>query len=258
MFHCLIFSKNRAAQLHLFLDSIIQNAPIFESIDVIYKSDQLFKPSYDILKIEFPNVNWVEEKDFRADTISCVKGDYILPTVDDSVFYQKFNEKIIIEALKENFTFVLGVGLNTTFHWLGQYQIKMPIFIDKKDYLVWDWKKLTQPSEFNCPFMITSNIYKTEEFKKYLNLINFNTPNTLEQQLQINFKDVGNMCCFKESVLVNMPINRVQNEANNLFGLNYGYDEIILNKKYLARKKLKLNQIDFSNIIGMHQEFQLY
>lgn len=258
MFHCLIFSKNRAAQLHLFLDSIIQNAPIFESIDVIYKADKLFNPAYDMLKIEFPHVNWIEEKDFRSDTISCLKGKFILPTVDDSIFYQKFDKNIIVKALEENFTFVLGVGLNTTFHWLGQWNIKMPHFIEKEGYLSWDWKELKQPSEFNCPFMITSNIYKTEEFKKYVELINFGSPNTLEQQLQINFKNVGNMCCFKESVLVNMPINRVQNEANNLFGLSHGYDEIILNKRYIDRKRIKLNQIDFSNIIGMHQEFQIY
>lgn len=47
----IIFSKNRACQLHLLLDSIALNAPhLFDTVAILYQADPDHVPSYNKLR----------------------------------------------------------------------------------------------------------------------------------------------------------------------------------------------------------------
>ena len=48
---------------------------------------------------------------------------------------------------------------------------------------VFYWKNSIKNSEFNCPFMLAGNIYKTSIYLKYLQNIEFDNPNRLEANL---------------------------------------------------------------------------
>jgi hypothetical protein len=59
------------------------------------------------------------------------------------------------------------------------------------------------------------------------------------------------MASFPESVLVNTPNNIV-----NTNGLTHKSDVKELNKNYLNGSVIDLESMDFSNIIGCHQEIE--
>jgi hypothetical protein len=65
------------------------------------------------------------------------------------------------------------------------------------------------------------------------------------------------MTSFDKSVVVNTPLNRVQETCTNLAGLVYGVMSQDLNNYWLDGYTLSLERMDFSNIYGCHQELPL-
>ena len=87
----IIFSKNRASQLNLLLDSIKLNAPTkFDKISVLYKADDEYFKSYEILKEDYQFITFKEESNFRRDFINLINDDIEMTTlmVDDAVIYK--------------------------------------------------------------------------------------------------------------------------------------------------------------------------
>lgn len=64
------------------------------------------------------------------------------------------------------------------------------------------------------------------------------------------------MASFKESVLVNSPSNIVNDTHPNLNGNKFNYTQQELNEKFLRGLNIDLDSIDFSKIIGAHQELE--
>jgi hypothetical protein len=62
------------------------------------------------------------------------------------------------------------------------------------------------------------------------------------------------MCFLKESVLVGIPNNIVNNTHNNRRGLKFYFPEKELNIKYNNGETINLESLDFSNINGPHKE----
>ena len=65
------------------------------------------------------------------------------------------------------------------------------------------------------------------------------------------------MTSFTESVLVNSPNNRVQDDFKNVSGSSFSFEQEDLNEKYLEGYIIDLEGIDFSNIKCPHQELNL-
>ena len=62
----IIFSKNRACQLNLLLDSIKNNAPaLFDKIHVLYKAEGDYFLGYEKIKEKYTGVNFYLENNFR-------------------------------------------------------------------------------------------------------------------------------------------------------------------------------------------------
>ena len=88
----IIFSKNRASQLNLLLDSLKENSfELFDKISVLYKSDFEYSVSYQKLKNEFLNVVFFLESNFRRDLINLINDDIEATTfmVDDAILFDK-------------------------------------------------------------------------------------------------------------------------------------------------------------------------
>ena len=72
MINTIIFSFDRACQLHLLLESIEKNAKNTFNINILYKfSNDEFKKGYELLKSKFININFIEEKnnEFKKQTL---------------------------------------------------------------------------------------------------------------------------------------------------------------------------------------------
>ena len=95
MINLIIWSKDRAAQLHLLLESLDRNLPDSFITSVIYTySSPEFKAGYDRIQDEFDanRVGLVLETDLREQTLSLIDDksfDLVAFSTDDTVIYKK-------------------------------------------------------------------------------------------------------------------------------------------------------------------------
>jgi hypothetical protein len=261
----IIFSKNRACQLNLLLDSIKENSPLlFDKISVLYKYDnEEYFYGYKKLFEKYPSIEFVNEKNFRNETIRLIDDNIEVTTfmVDDAVIFKKIMARkidIIKPVVEENFIFSLRLGLNCVYshpanleYVLGEHEIK-------GEYIVFDYTK-QQIGDFKYPLSTDGHIFNTHTIKELLIEIDFHNPNTLESNLQrfVNSYSIPKMIkCFIESKLVSIPVNLVNNTFNNRHGLKFGIHEKELNDKFISGETIDLNAMDFSGVNGPHKEIK--
>jgi len=263
MIELIIFSYNRASQLRLLLESIKINANNLFKINIIYKSsNDKFKDGYDKLIQEkiIEDINWVKESIFQDDVKNVFKTTnkkYMCFFTDDDVLFKNIDFEEIDKSLKkeEIFCFSLRLGQNTTRCYTMNTDNVLVVKKEYKNTITWDWTK--HYLDYNYPLSVDGHIFRTEEIHKLIRKIRFNNPNSLEASLQMfEYFPREEMEAFKENVLVGVPVNIVNTEFNNLNGLKYPIDTETLNKKYLEGYYIDYNKLNFSNIIGCHQEIE--
>lgn len=261
MINAILFSKDRALQLRLLLDSIAKNANGIFNINILYKaSNQNFKSGYEKLISEnlIENINWVEESEFKKQVIELLKQeyDYSCFFTDDDIIYEKIEESRIIETINKDidiFCFSLRLGTNVKKCYTMNCDNVLGDFEDFGETICWEWTK--RYMDFGYPLSVDGHIFRTKDIYKLVSKINFHNPNTLEGNLQIfdNFPK-EKMVSYKQSKLVNSPSNIVNDTHPNRKGEQHGITVEELNNKYLNGETILLDKIDFSNIIGCHQE----
>lgn len=264
MINAICYSKDRASQLRLLLDSIHKNAPNVFNVNVLYQAtNRNFLDAYNKLINEniLPNINWVQEQEFKVQNISLLESDlsYTCFFTDDDIIYQPINEQEIANCLENDddvFCFSLRLGKNITVCYT-QNSGNVLIPLEESDTIVkWDWT--VHYMDFGYPLSVDGHVFRTDDIKSLSNKVPYVNPNTFEAALQIfdNYPKTK-MAAFVHSKLVNTPVNIVQNVFQNRKGEKYGISTEELNKKYLNDEVIDYDAIDFSNIIGCHQELKL-
>jgi hypothetical protein len=260
MINAIIFSFDRAPQLHLLLESIERNAQNIFNINILYRySNEEFKKSYFLLKERFQKINWIEEIDFKEQTLELMETEleYTCFFTDDDIIYNTVEEDDIVKCLKDInvFCFSFRLGFNVTYCYTMKCDnVLVPNNQDQK-FVWWNWSK--SYADFGYPLSVDGHTFRTKEIKKLVKAINFHNPNTLEGNLQVfdNFpKEI--MVAYKRSCLVNSPNNIVNETHPNRKGDKYNLSVKELNDKYLNNEIINYESIDFSNIIGCHQEIE--
>jgi len=258
----IIYSFDRSCQLHLLLESIEKNAENMFNINVLYKySNEDFKHGYEILKKNFLKFKFIEEIEFKKQTLEIINNfsnKYMCFFTDDDIIYNKIKEEDIDKCLYENeeiFCFSVRLGKNiSTCYTLNSDNVLILLKEDEK-FIWWDWTK--HYADFGYPLSVDGHIFRTKEIKKLIKAINFHNPNTLEGNLQIfdSFpKEI--MVAYKASCLVNSPNNIVNKTHPNRKGETFSFNTKELNDFYLNGKIIDYNLINFSNIKGCHQELE--
>lgn len=221
--HCLVFSKDRAMQLDAFLRSARKYAP-YQSITVTMRSgaDLMF------------DVQWHLEQHARA----------VFHT-DDDVFFAP-------AADYHAYTPVVSyrLGFNTTYcHPLNCTQ-KRPTSLS------WNWRD--GDGDFGYPLTLNATVYNSADLLPLLDF-HFSNPTELEAGLaaraslfkpQRMFMDAHSSC-------VSLPHNVVSTSSNNPRGGNPDWQPDRLNEMFLDGWRIDLDAMDFSNIVGAHQEVPL-
>jgi len=105
--------------------------------------------------------------------------------------------------------------------------------------------------------------YSLDLAKKIINNTpKYYNPNSLEGKAQHYIQEdvqslPDEMACFEKSFVINTPLNRVQETCHNGAGKFFGSTPEELNKRFIAGDRLTLEGMDFSTIIGVHQELKL-
>jgi SAM-dependent methyltransferase len=288
MINLTIFSKNRASQLHLLLESIKKYAiDVFQNVDIIYcHTDENYKKGYEQLKQcnILKNVTWIKELNFRNEFLNSVeKLPYSCCLVDDAMFFRNITEseiQTIYQSLDDPnvLAFLLGVGKNISYCYTANCQAVQPQFTNHDGYITWNWREVQNNSEFKCPFMVVGNVYKREILSNYLNNIQtdqlfpiqgklvacgeFSNPNSIEAALQLTYQysnrgievKENELASWNQSCIVVHPMNLVQTVSSNQT-CGMGFKE--LNNLYLQGKVIDLNAFDFTNIYSLHMEFNM-
>lgn len=262
-----IFSKDRAAQLDLFLRSLKKFFPewhLSKEIYVLYTySTEDYGSGYAKLITMHPEVCYVYESlnGFKTDLLKLVKQENPLTVffVDDDVFKEDFNLRCeeMRSFVNRNDIICLSLRLypKINYCYTMDIPVKLPQFIEGK--YIWRWQEAA-PGDWSYPMSLDGHIFKTDDILSLIVQLNYSNPNTLEGEFACHPINIPNMICFENSKIVNIPANKVQNVNSNRCG---NISSFSINERFLNGNRLSLNKLlskeEFKNNTSCHQEMEL-
>lgn len=269
-FNIIVFSKDRAMQLELFLRSFAIYVYNFHryKINVLYTySNKSYKEGYDKLikeiGVNIPyfyqaaycmSIKFILENDFRKNVIELVNPNkkYTVFFVDDDIFKNQvdfydrqmdiFNNdpKILCRSLR--------LHPNLTYCYTQKTKMRKPEFLADN---VFYWKKTD--IDYGYPMSVDGHIFRTKEIFPLIKKIDFINPNTFEGYMAVNPLTLPKMICYDTSIIVNNPVNMVQTNNENYHG---NISQAYLNKMFLKGYKISLENIAGIENISCHQEIE--
>jgi len=220
----IVFSKDRAMQLHAFLKSYIEMVSGRGTMYILYKaSNERHARSYEALKKIFSNEDFqfIEETDFRKQLIRVVENStakMIALYVDDVIVTRKvdYGKIIHIDALENVVS--LGRGKELDYSVVLKKKLVLPEFTHQPDgfeYFRWDYTD--EYNDWTYPIGVGANFFDRDELVVMLKGIDFKAPNSLETNLQV-YKPMfihrfG--VCMDQICCVAVHANLVQTETVN-------------------------------------------
>lgn len=270
MIKLVIFSKDRASQLHLLLTSIQKYIPnIFTDISVLYAtSNEEYETGYTSLKKEFGNyANLVRETNFCDNTKELSKTDskFLCYLTDDDIFYRRFPNTLkdihdVFDDMEIG-CLSLRLGRNTVIqNPVTKEQTTCPNYLANYEgkFLIWNKYTIQGHSNYSYNLSVDGHIFRAKTINNIIRPLTFEHPNDFEGKLQ-NFHTLVSpiMASCEQSVVVGAPVNKVNEMVGNTFGTYFSQSQEDMNKKFLDGKRIKLDKIEFLNVLGTHQEFIL-
>lgn len=264
---CVVFSKDRAMQLHAFISSFYAKIPRPQTLHVLYTATHpAHQKSYEELKslsqdlpVQFHRQT--SNSSFRQDLIAMLQSltvDKIIFFVDDIVITEKIEFDDLLKFDTDTFVPSLRMGKNIKKNYTTSCVQPPPNFldnqIDESGKIVWQWQDGIL--DWGYPLSVDGHIFSRREFLAMLNLIPFSAPNSLEDALQ-TFKPLflerfG--VAYEKSRLMNIPCNKVQTENKNIAG-HIHQDELL--KKWQDGYAIDLSAIDGYHNRSPHEEVEI-
>jgi len=233
----LVFSKNRPAQLELYIRS--HKRFWGEPMRVLYKADREYEPGYEKVMNMYPDVVFEKETNFRKQVIGNLRGEYTVYFCDDDVMIRPFSEKMREFKKFASSPDILCLSLRMARNYDYCFDSDQKVEIPKFKNGVWEWYKY--PLDWGYPMSVLGNIFRTEDIKPLIERLNFSSPNTFEGQMAANPLPMLYMIGFKHARNINLPQNLVQTEAMD----NRAGDTSIkeLNDKFMDGYIIDLNDV---------------
>lgn len=255
----LVFSKNRAYQLDAFIRSASKNAGISKSdLTILYKYDPEYLESLKALMNENPECTFIEEVDFKSQTIEWVKnsGFFVSFATDDAIFTRFADVNKACEVLRQNsqiFTFSLRLGLHLDFCYPISQKQQVPNGQIISEIFLWNSNNAN--GDWNYPLSVDGHIFRSNEILEILEEVDFKNPNTLEANIQA-FRHAINpfASCFMKSCYMNIPLNVVQKIYNNKSG---NVTAQILELKYKCGERFDEKSVENFLNVSAHQELEI-
>lgn len=254
---CVIFSMDRALQLHSLLSSFYEKVDEDIPIHILYRStsethEQAYRKVFEIFKDRKITVVKQENKEsFKPLLISIVEkiqSQKFFFLVDDIVFVEDVKIKDIISFDTRDYIFSLRLSKTLDYSYTDQKDMPLPEFTDStEDKLFWKWNHYPiGTSDWSYPLSVDGHVFSTQEFLAILRYTDFNSPNTLEANLYRHVHYFANRfgVCYKKQKLINLTINKVQNDSNNN---NIAGN---IHQDYLLQKWNEGYQMDYQKFYG--------
>jgi len=261
LLNVIIFSKDRAAQLDALLRSIRERVEGWEKRSIwsviFASSTPEFADGYEIVRGEHRSgaLEFIDETSrrdgFRSIVIETMQrqhqangAPWCMFLVDDLVFKTPWplDGGKPMQRLRAD-PRVLCVSLRMC----PRYDYCYPLNRRMKPPVMtlfgrWSWRNAS--GDWGYPMSLDGHIFRYNDIFPLVQQIEFKNPNTFENKLSQNcIATRPLMTCYSESVVVNLPVNRVQNEYGNRAGEKYGVSADQLNASFLAGKRVSLAPI---------------
>jgi hypothetical protein len=256
---CVIFSKDRALQLHALLSSYFENATEPAPVYILYQSstrahqkayEEIFSMFHGRQIMTVAQKSAESFKDQLILILESIEATRVLFLVDDIIFiekvdmgdFTKFDTRTIIPSLR--------MGANLKRAYTVQQNQALPVFIPQvindEDKLCWIWANGVY--DWAYPLSVDGHLFSTQEISIFAKYTNFNSPNTFEANLQEWAKYFKHRygICYKKSKILNIPANRVQNDINNIHGT--------VHQDYLLEQWNRGMQMDYCSLYGLVNE----
>jgi hypothetical protein len=229
---CIVFSKDRALQLHALLSSYFECAQPPVPVTVLYFfSNEQHQAAYEQVSALFASraVRFVRQRTsvtFGEQTLEIldgVKSDKMFFLVDDDLFIDRVDlaDFARVDPARQVASLRLGACLSKSYV-VSKHQGLPPWLpyadVQGKDKLRWRWEK--GQLEWGYPISLDGHLFDTNEISAMASVISFQSPNSLESCLQVFNKLFSRRegVCYRNPIIVNIPCNRVQDEFPNRFG----------------------------------------
>lgn len=258
MINIIVFSKDRSAQLELFIRSMKKYFKEFYQYKInilyTYSNDDFCKGYEKVFEIHNDsNINYIKEKsNFKNDVIELLNGSnpHTVFFVDDIVFKESFSItdiKFKLFSLNDDIlTLSLRLHPKLTYCYPAKHRMKSPKFDSN---LSFKWRG--ESGDYGYPMSLDGHFFRTEEFTALTKAITFNNPNSYESMLARYTFNRPKMICFEKSPIINNPINKVQVFNKNVHG---DITAEFLNEKFLDDYIIDLYDFDGFENYSCHQE----
>jgi len=226
----IIVSKDRALQLFSLLISYFDKVTNPVPLTIIYTAStpehaKAYEEVKDLINKIAPNIKLVNELDGFQNTliniIDKLKVKNVFFLVDDILFIRKVDLKFACHLDTSRYILSLRHSPNLTRSYTAnrkQIPPKLSNFNIELGLLEFRW--FEKGCEWSDPWSVDGHIFSTAEVRILTKISSFSAPNSYEGAL----KSFNSLCkersglCYFESKILNLPINRVQNEFSNLSG----------------------------------------
>ncbi|MFA5290707.1 MAG: hypothetical protein WC385_00100 [Candidatus Paceibacterota bacterium] len=264
---CLIFSMDRAMQLHALLSSLLEKFDFPPTISVLYRATSPAQQrSYQEVETIFSDqkITFIDQEareNFYPQLLKLIEKietEKIFFLVDDLLFIEDIRLDDLLAVDSQKFILSLRMGQNLKKSYTGRAEQPLPKFYPNEspdsEKICWHWNE----GQFNWryPLSVDGHLFLTKEILAMFKCFDFNSPNTLEANWQIFWPLFSRRLglAYKKSKILNIPCNKVQTDNNNEFG-NWHQDDLLT-------KWNEGRQIDYRSLYGFinesaHQEIEL-
>lgn len=219
----IIFSYDRPLQLYALLESIEMYMTGLSTIKIIYRtSNDQFKCAYDEIKNRFSYVTFIKQgpnpkNDFKSLTIDATfkaLGKYVLFAVDDNIIkdYVNVNECIQLMEKYSAYAFFLRLGVHLTYCYSANQPQATPPYVQLEPGVI-SWYFSQGEYDWNYPHNVDLTLYRKKDIEATIKSFNFVSPNSFEGAWATRHYKTG--LCYEYTKIVNLPLNRVQNDNTN-------------------------------------------
>jgi len=244
-----IFSKDRACQLDLLLNSIEKFFENYkdESFTIIYKaSNDEFNHGYELVKQKHPLFCFVKETNFKEDVKNIFKqhSHTVMFLVDDDMFIDRFSvtgphfNKFV--GNPTSLTLSLRMHPKVTYCYTTKTHTSPPMLLGN----TWDWQTAPRNTDWSYPMSVDGHVFRYADVNQLFFGLNYNNPNSFEGALAgyaaSYSKMKARMMCYSKPIIINNPVNKVQTLNGNHCGLTHSYPAADLNRDFLAGNSINL------------------
>ncbi|MDB5594997.1 MAG: cell wall biosis glycosyltransferase-like protein [Hyphomicrobiales bacterium] len=220
---CVIFSKDRAMQLHALLGSYLDMVKNPRPVTILYKaSDTEHRQAYSELADLFadPDIRFVEETDFRQQMIEHATRSpaaKIMLLVDDMLFKDRLDFERLVEVDSSKHILVLTRGRDLTYSSVLQKPLVPPAMrTSAAGFQEFSWYS-EDFSDWTFPLGVSGYMFGRKEWLAMLTTLKFKAPNSLEAAMQAFvpvYRDRPGLCP-ETATCVCVHANMVQTELSN-------------------------------------------